>query len=322
MHRSLLWGLSHLYRAGIFMRHFAYDCGFFASKKVPAVVVSIGNIVAGGVGKTPLTHFLAEHVSKNYSTAILSRGYRSKAEHRKKSTLVEQTMTAEEVGDEPLWLAKKLPSVQVWVGKNRFASAKKAVENGAEILLLDDGFQHRGLHRDFDIVVVSGESPFDNGHFLPRGLLRDFPSRLSKATILAVMGKQTEQFPGSVSFDRTTAIDLQGKRVALFCAIANPNRFFDQVQERGAHVVFSLFKPDHAFFTREEIEMLYEQSKADILVCTEKDLVKLSPEEIPVPMIAVPLELKVRDGHEIWKALMKKIQQQVNHVRRIPSHTP
>jgi tetraacyldisaccharide 4'-kinase len=308
-----------VYQAGVSLRHFAYDRCFFVPKKVPAVVISIGNIVAGGVGKTPLVHFLAEEISKNHKIAILSRGYRSKAEHRKGSTLVEATMTAEEVGDEPLWLARKLPSIEIWVGKNRVASAKKAIANGAEILLLDDGFQHRSLHRDFDVVVLSGDAPLDNGYFLPRGYLRDCPSRLSKADILVVMGNALDKFPGAITFERRTSIEgFEGKKVALFCAIGNPHRFFQQIQQRGAQIVGSLCKPDHAFFSSEEIERLYHQSEAEVLVCTEKDFVKLL--KTTVPILAVPLEIKISGGHELWTQFIKKIQTQVDYVRRIPSH--
>lgn len=316
MTKAVLWCLSKLYQAAVFLRHCAYDCRFLPVKKVPAVVVSVGNVVVGGAGKTPLVHFLAADLSKRYSIAILSRGYQSRAEHRKTPTLVRQEMCAGDVGDEPLWLAKQLPQAQVWVGKNRYASAKCAIENGAEILLLDDGFQHRALHRDLDVVVLSE----NNGHFLPRGLLRDLPSRLSKASVLVVQGESVEQFPNAVVFERATSVDLQGRRVALFCAIANPNRFFRQVQGRGAEIVSSLFKPDHAAFSPEELQMLYEKSKADILVCTEKDFVKLVPEEVEVPILAVPLELEICSGQEIWAQFINKIQMKADYVRRVSSH--
>lgn len=315
MGKSVLWILSLLYRTGTMLRHYAYDFRLLPSKKVPAVVVSVGNIVAGGTGKTPLVHFLAEELAQKYSVAILSRGYRSMAEKRIHPTRVQPVMTAEEVGDEPLWLAQKLPQVQVWVGVDRYQSAQKAIENGAEILILDDGFQHRRLHRDFDIVVVNGESPFSNGYFLPRGYLRDCPSRLSKATLLVMMGASQidlSQAP-AVTFQRTTSLDLKGKKVALFCAIANPQRFIHQVESAGAHITVSSIKPDHAPFSIEEIEALVRQSQAELLICTEKDFVKLPSITTSIPLVAVPMELHIQDGTEAWTQLIKKIQSQVDH---------
>jgi tetraacyldisaccharide 4'-kinase len=316
--KRALWLLSKLYQAGVRLRHEAYQSRLLTTKKVPAVVVSVGNIVAGGTGKTPLVHFLASELSKEHKVAILSRGYRSIAENEG-PTFVEASMQADEVGDEPLWLAQKLPEVQVWVGADRYASAKKAVENGAEIIILDDGFQHRRLHRDFDVVVTAAESPYSNGHFLPRGYLRDLPSRLSSATLLAVMGsKKLNVKVPQVFFDRTTSVDLKGKKVALFCAIANPERFLKQIQASGAKIKVSLIKPDHEPFSVKELEELAQKSKADVLVCTEKDFVKL--ESTSLPIIPVPLELSITEGTEVWKQFINQIKAQVQHVR-IPSHT-
>lgn len=313
--------LSLLYKIGVRLRHSAYERRLLSSTKVSAVVVSVGNIVAGGTGKTPLVHFLAGELSKEHKVAVLSRGYRSRAEKLKEPTLVDSTMDAVDVGDEPLWLAQKLPQVQVWVCADRIASAKKAIENGAEIILLDDGFQHRRLHRDFDIVVVSGESPYSNGYFLPRGHLRDLPSRLMEATLLAVMGSKRLDLPvRQVFFERTTPMSFKGKKVALFCAIANPERFVREVQVAGAQIVVSFLKPDHDFFSIEELEELAQKSKADMLVCTEKDFVKLPYVKTSIPLVSIPLELSIREGEQHWNTLIDQIKAQVQNVRS-PSHT-
>lgn len=308
--KKILWLLSLLYKAGVKLRHQGYKSRFFLAKKVPAVVVSVGNIVAGGTGKTPLVHFLASQLSKDYKVAILSRGYRSQAEGL--NILVDSTMTAEQIGDEPCWLAQKLPQVQVWVGADRVTSALKAIENGADILLLDDGFQHLKLDRDFDVVAVSGEAPYSNGHFLPRGYLRDLPSRLNEAPVIAVMGsKPLDLAAAQVLFDRAMNVDLRGKKVALFCAIGNPEQFIRQVQAAGAHITVSLIKPDHEPFTLQELEELKE--KAGTLVCTEKDFVKLPPTSLPI--LPLPLELSITQGEEVWKHFINQIKSQVQHVK-------
>ncbi len=310
--KKILWLLSLLYQAGVGLRHRAYKLHLLSPKKVPAVVVSVGNIVAGGTGKTPLVHFLAGELAKENKVAILSRGYHSEVEDQ--NIRVEPSMTAAQVGDEPFWLAQKLPSVQVWVGSDRVISAQKAIENGAEILLLDDGFQHLKLHRDFDVVVVSGEAPYSNGYYLPRGFLRDLPSRLNEASLLAVMGaKRLDLAVPQVIFERTTPVDLMGKKVALFCAIGNPERFLKQVVAAGAHIAVSYMKPDHAPFAIQELEELAQTSKAECLVCTEKDFVKLPENSLPI--IAAPLELSITDGEEVWKHFINQIKSQVPHVR-------
>ncbi len=327
--KGVLWLLSLLYKSALALRHKAYQSHFLPIKKVPAVVISIGNIAAGGVGKTPLVHFLANQLAERFSVAILSRGYRSRAEKQKEPVRALPSMDALEVGDEPLWLAQKLPQVQVWVGRDRVQSAEKAVQSGAEVVILDDGFQHRRLHRDMEVVVISGEDPLSSGYFLPRGYLRDFPSRLSSATLLAVMGPVGSDFKAqikpffegpSVVFERKTTLALQGKKVALFCAIANPHRFIQQVKSTGAEVLSSLIKPDHDSFSLEEIEMLAEQSKAELLVCTEKDFVKVSTLQTSIPLCPVALELSIKEGHAVWKQLIEQIQSQVEHVRRISSY--
>jgi tetraacyldisaccharide 4'-kinase len=318
--KGALWFLSLLYRAGAWLKDAAYRSHLITPQKAAAVVVSVGNIVAGGVGKTPLVHLLVQELSKRHKVAILSRGYRSKAERQDTPTLVEPAMTAEDVGDEPLWLARKLPQAQVWVCHDRVASAKQAIQQGAEVIVLDDGFQYRKLHRDFDVVVISGEAPYSNGYFLPRGYLRDLPSRLSDATMLAVMGSQSTNLPGQqVVFERTLTVPLKGKKVALFCAIANPQRFLKQVQEVGAHIAMVLIKPDHDPFFPQELEDLAHQSQADCLVCTEKDFVKLSSLKTSIPLIPIPLELSITQGSEIWHQLINQITSRVQNAR-ISSH--
>lgn len=313
--KNALWLLSLLYATGVKLRHTAYQSHLLPIHKVSAVVVSVGNIVAGGTGKTPLVHLLARTLASDHSVAILSRGYASEAEEREMPTRVEPEMSANEVGDEPLWLAQKLANIQVWVGRDRVKSAEQAVKNGAEIIVLDDGFQHRRLHRDFD-VVVTGDEPYSNGHFLPRGYLRDLPSRLEQADLIAVMGKQKLDISvPQVVFERKILANLHGKKVALFCAIANPQRFIQAVASLGGEMVNTYIKPDHEPFSLEELTLL--SRSADVLVCTEKDFVKLPKTTLPI--MPLPLEISIAEGDEVWKQFIHQIKTQVQHVR-IPSH--
>ncbi|MGR3973238.1 MAG: tetraacyldisaccharide 4'-kinase [Candidatus Rhabdochlamydia sp.] len=322
--RGCLWVLSTFYQVVIALKNWAYQMKLLPVKKVGAVVISVGNVTAGGTGKTPFVHFLAQQLSSQFSVAILSRGYQSQAGRQTVPIQVFPHMQAEVVGDEPLWLCQQLPSVQVWVGKDRFQSAQQAVARGAQILILDDGFQHRRLHRDFDVVVLPAHKPFDNGYFLPRGYLRDFPSRLKQAHLLAVMGRPLLPFleAPSVIFRRSTPVSLAGKKVALFCAIANPSRFIQQVKAVQGVVVGVWVKPDHAAFSCAELNAFFAHHSPDLLVCTEKDHVKLSQDCALLPLLPLPLQLEIQEGKMQWETFIHQIQLQVDHVRRISRCSP
>jgi tetraacyldisaccharide 4'-kinase len=290
--RPLLRLLSYGYLGGVKMRNAAYDRGMLKAYACGLPVISIGNIVAGGTGKTPLTAYIAEELSRKKKVAILSRGYRGTLGNQ--TLLVTPQTPTSLCGDEPRLLADKLPDVLVFVGKDRLESAKKAQALGAEILLLDDGMQHRQLKRDVDIVSMHKDNLFGHGAFLPRGLLRDDPHRLKKASLIALQGAPTEEEYRAAKTQLRpltdapiTAFKLEieegerfaGKKVAAFCALACPHRFFETLSRIGAHVVLTETLPDHAHFTRRHLEKISQTAiklGAELLVCTEKDSVKLA----------------------------------------------
>lgn len=329
--RSFLRALSYLYQTGVRLRNEAYDRGLLTAHACGLPVISVGNIVAGGTGKTPFIKFLAEELSKNFRVAILSRGYRSAVEKTGENLQVTPTTDVSQCGDEPSWLARLLPQVQVWVGKNRLKSAQRAQQNGAEVILMDDGMQHRQLKRDFEIILVDGEDPFGKGFFLPRGLLRDSPLRLAQADcIVAIepssqMEEQLRPFTQAplISAQMVSELSLKGKKVAVFCAIGHPQRFLKSVRQAGGEIVASFFKPDHEPFHAEELRDFAEKSGADALVCTEKDHVKLLPDiKCQLPIISFPSRLEITGT--AWEQLLNKIQSKirVEHDRRISSHSP
>ena len=319
--RPLLRALSYLYRAGAFLRNEAYDLGLLKAHDAGLPVISIGNIIAGGTGKTPFVKFLAQELSKKFKIAIVSRGYRSKIEQTSSVVQVTLEMDAASCGDEPYLLARDLPQVQVWVGKNRLMSAKLAKENGAQMILMDDGMQHRKLKRDIEIVLVDGEDPFGKGFFLPRGLLRDSPVRLKNAHFIVVIGSSSKTVEQElrhftqapiVFAERVTETSLKGKKVAVFCAIGKPQRFFQSVREAGGEIVASFFKPDHDPFYSEELKKFAEESLADVLVCTEKDQVKLPSDfQCHLPVIALTSHLKISRNETAWQELLNNIQSRV-----------
>jgi tetraacyldisaccharide 4'-kinase len=179
----ILFVASTVYGGAVKLRRAFYNSGIFKSKKLPCVIISIGNIVAGGTGKTPMTMYVSETVEQwGYKTVIVSRGYKGKAERHGgvvsdgRSLL----MTPEAAGDEPYMMAEKLNKVPVVVGKDRVKMGRLAIrEFNPDVLVLDDGFQHLRLQRDVDIVLLDYRKPFGNGHLLPRGVLREPVSSLS-----------------------------------------------------------------------------------------------------------------------------------------------
>ncbi|HUD01417.1 MAG TPA: tetraacyldisaccharide 4'-kinase [Rhabdochlamydiaceae bacterium] len=317
--RSLLRALSYLYRTGVALRNEAYDVGVLKAHDAGLPVVSVGNIIAGGTGKTPFVKFLAEELLKKFQVAILSRGYRSDAEMTGAVLQVTPQTDVASCGDEPFWLAHYLPKAQVWVGKNRIESARRAKENGADIVLMDDGMQHRQLKRDIEIVLVDGEDPFGKGFFLPRGLLRDSPERLKKADCIVVIQPISEQIESQlrqftdapiILAQRKTDVSLKGKKVAVFCAIGKPQKFLQAVRDAGGEIVASFFKPDHDPFYPEELNKFAEESSADILVCTEKDQVKLKF-QCSLPIIPLTSRLEISESNADWQELLNKIQSRV-----------
>ena len=194
---------SWAFRLASDVRKTAYDSGWLSQFRATVPVVSIGNIVAGGTGKTPVVLQLAKDLLGEVSLGILSRGYRSQAEKRTIPTVVSHGQSHVQAqgqnfhgsspqfspalcGDEACLLARNLPTAIVVAGRDRRALAEVAINHGARLLLLDDGMQHRQLARDVEIVVVDAQDPFGRGYFLPRGYLRESPSALRRADLVVL----------------------------------------------------------------------------------------------------------------------------------------
>ncbi len=318
--RGLLSLCSFLYSAGVSVRNAFYDLRWSKQVRISVPVVSIGNIVAGGVGKTPLVHLLAKELLPFRRVAILSRGYLAPLE--KSNQLAHSAAMS---GDEPYWLSAALPQAQVWVGRDRAASARLACQHKAELILLDDGMQHRRLARDVELVVLDAEDLFGRGYFLPRGLLRDSPKRLARADLIVVNhirnAAHLEELRGSIaSYSAAPLVGIRmqmegnvpNQKVGVFCGIAKPRRFLSMVAERGAQVVSQLITPDHVAPSAGALEAfaLECQAKgADMLLCTEKDAVKLPAGlQSCLPIRAVKAELEIVAGQEHWNKLIESLK--------------
>jgi tetraacyldisaccharide 4'-kinase len=281
--RFLLLPFAAIFACLAWMRRLAYRHSFLQAIRLPVPVLIVGNITAGGTGKTPLVAFLAQALAEQgYAPGILSRGYGGKVAG---AAPVEASSRPEIVGDEPMLLAKL--GFPVWVGKKRAAAGKAllAAHPECDVLICDDGLQHYALHRNFEIAVIDGKTGLGNGLPLPAGPLREPPSRLKNVDAIVVNGGGFEVRNDVPSFEmrlcgnRFVNVDqpglsadahhFSGKRIHAIAGIGNPQRFFDHLSGLGLQFVPHPF-PDHHPYSQSDLEF----DACDILLMTEKDAIK------------------------------------------------
>ena len=280
-------------------------------------VISVGNLNVGGSGKTPIVALLAQHFTAQGKTvAILSRGYGG---FIKRSKLVSKSEDATEVGDEPKMLYEMKVAAQIWIGPNRVSSVKKAQKAGADIVILDDGFQHVRLKRDVDIVVVNGENGFGNALPFPAGPLRESISALKRANIILAVNGVSEHLKGlkNLPVTRTLSVKDNNKladaKVIAFCGIGDPEQFFTSVGNTGAILVAKHSFPDHhRLSTQEQAELLKEAKKEEaLLVTTAKDAAKLPTSFLEHCHIAQPAF-----SEESTQSITSAVQEILNKPRK------
>lgn len=290
--RALLQPASVAYSAVIRARNYLYDSHRLQTHKSPVPVISIGNITTGGTGKTPMVIWLCNYLHRrNARCAILTRGYKSG-----KGAL----------SDEPAVLARACPYAPVVVEPDRVAGAARAVEQfDATVLVMDDGFQHRRLARELDIVTIDATCPFGCGRLLPAGLLREPAGSLSRAdAVVITRSDQIEPEQLTTLEEQLAAINpnlaiaravhkptavktfsdaeigldrLRDKKILAFCGIANPQAFSRTLDSLGVETSALRTFPDHHRYSTKDLEGLYDRARrddADILLTTSKDWVK------------------------------------------------
>jgi tetraacyldisaccharide 4'-kinase len=279
-------------------------------QRVKARVICVGNLTAGGTGKTPIAIAIAERLkSQGAQVAFLSRGYRGALDA---ATIVDpQRHSANEVGDEPLLLARTAMTI---VSSDRVAGARLAVEAGAKIIVMDDGFQNPSLHKDISLIVVDGVSQFGNGLVIPAGPLRENVQRgLKRATAVIAVGGSLEGPFGDLPVlsarlqpDAAIAASLKGKRVVAFAGIGRPAKFFATLTALGAEVVLARSFPDHYAFRPADWAQLAVAAEAGTasLVTTEKDWVRLDANK-RARVIAVPVKAVFSDPSKLDEILSK-----------------
>ena len=328
-----LWLASQGYRVAATAHRVAYESGLRRRQRLPCPVVSIGNLTVGGTGKTPLTEWTAHWLQRQgWRVAVLSRGYGGAAgEQPQVVSMGEGPVTGwRTVGDEAYLLATRLPGVPVLAGRNRFASGAYACEKfGAQVLVLDDGFQHHTLHRDCDIVLIDAVNPFGHGSLLPRGTLREPLHGLRRSQVIVLSRVETARDavpelsqrirrhatrqpiyhmtvnPESLyRHDRGCSVDvswLKERRVCAFAGLGNPQAFAASLTRCGARVATFLAFPDHHPYTADDWQAIRDaarRERTEALITTEKDIVRLKPSWLlsaPVYSLRIQVEIASHD---------------------------
>ena len=271
--------LSTIFGAAVQTRNTLYDRGILKSRRLRAPVISIGNISVGGSGKTPFVIMLGELLkARGIHFDVLSRGYGRKT---RGAAVVQANGSPAEFGDEPLLIAQRL-GAPVIVGESRFEAGLLAERNSIpQLHLLDDGFQHRALHRDFDIVLLTAEDA--NGKLLPAGRLREPHSSLQRADAVVLAGNaEAELFPLHHKFiwrlHRGVTVRDVPPHPLVFCGIARPQAFISQLEELGIKPSGTVFFRDHHSYNAKDVQRLLqaaERYKSAGFIATEKDALNL-----------------------------------------------
>ncbi|MCH9655698.1 MAG: tetraacyldisaccharide 4'-kinase [Planctomycetes bacterium] len=313
------------YRVAVALRNRMFDWRLRSTHQSAVPVISLGNLTTGGTGKTPFVAYLTRWFQEQgVNVALLSRGYRA---------------LPGEVNDEKLLLDRLCRGVPHYQNPNRSASAEQAVAEGAQLLILDDGFQHRKLVRNLDIVLIDALNPWGYGSLLPRGLLREPKSALRRADFVILtradqcsqttlenlqaeianelsqdlIGQAVFRPLGLVNADGQTQTleSVAGKTVWAFCAIGNPLGFRQTLENAGYRVAGMQIFPDHHHYSSEELQEIGSQAalaSADLILTTSKDLVKLSEQKLSkVPVWAVEIGAEMTQGNEAFEGLLHSL---------------
>ncbi|MFH2204681.1 MAG: tetraacyldisaccharide 4'-kinase [Elusimicrobiota bacterium] len=336
--RLTLTILMLLYGLGVSIRNLLYDIGALPAKRLKARIICIGNLTTGGTGKTPAVLLAAITLRQHQiKTAILTRGYKSKPKkHEVQVLLNTKNVYWQETGDEPWMMHRALKGfeVPILVHADRYRAGEAALTYyDPEVLLLDDGFQHRRLKRDLDIVLINALDPFGGEKLLPSGNLREPLSALKRAGLVVIT--HADQIPkrllkriretilrvhpevrvlesvhrADFLFDlredrRRRLAYLKNKTVACFSAIGDPGAFEALLQHTGARIVQCWRFADHHPFTREEIQSIENVRGGAPVVTTLKDFARLPPgwqDILSGDVLALSIKLEITKGKSIWE---------------------
>lgn len=328
----MLSTLSLIYSKFIDVRNALYENGVLKSHSFNIPVISVGNITIGGTGKTPLVEYIVNVLAeRSERVCVISRGYRR--ENEKQHVLVSDSKNilsnVKNAGDEPIELAKKLLGKAIVIADaNRVRAGRRAIEEfGATALVLDDGFQHIKINRDLDIITMDGTNPFGNQKTLPSGILREPLKNIRRADMVVVtranLVKNTNNLQKDIKtlhpdceifiaenktskiislkhyLNNSVSINISGSDILekpslAFCALGNPNNFFDQLSDGDFNLLVKKSFRDHHFYSQKDIEDLETnaiKNNCKVLLTTTKDAVKLENIKFKFPVFIIESKL-------------------------------
>jgi tetraacyldisaccharide 4'-kinase len=330
--------MAGLYRFGISTRLALYQRGWLPVRRLPFPVISVGNLTVGGSGKTPHVALIAAHFKeRGVRVVVLSRGYGGEKSRAGAVISTDQGLigTVAEGGEEPYWLAEHLPGVPVIIGRDRYRSGMLARHRfQAELAVLDDAYQHLGLARDINILLLPAPRPFGEGGLLPGGTLREPEQQIRRADLIVIT--QTEmvskekipallarvqalhpripiftssqavrslrRFPGQ---EPQPVLPLKDKRILAFCGLARPESFAHSLRAVGVEIVRLVPFRDHTVYRKRDLTrlaLLADQAGAAAVVTTEKDALKLPDWPGAVPLFVLQIEVAL-DDPLFWRRL-------------------
>ena len=325
---SLLKFAAICYAAIVVVRNWLYDKSIIRAKHAEAPVICVGNLTTGGTGKTPLVVWLCNMLAKKgFRCAVLTRGYKAQQDG---------------FADEPAMLAKAAAKAKIIVNPDRVVGAAKATGKfDANVLIMDDGFQHRKLARDIDIVAIDATEPFGYEKLLPAGLLREPVKSIRRADAVVItrfnqsLPEHIEEIEGRIKNIKPEIVfaraihkpvsvrlikgaemsfeQLREKKIFAFCGIGNPDAFYSTLKELRLNIVASKTYNDHHDYTEDDVARICEEARyleADIIISSQKDWVKtalLSLEKFDIPFAYHIVELEFVSGQGTKTDMIEKM---------------
>lgn len=337
----LLSPFSKIYHFFVFLRNFLYDKKILKSFESDVPLISVGNLTLGGTGKTPLVAYLSEFLqSQGKKVVIVSRGYKGSKSSNKVFTVSDGQGhifgSPEECGDEPFLLASWLSDTPVLISKMRASAIQQAESQfSPDYIILDDGYQHRAVSRDIDILLIDAMDPFGNYRLPPSGILREPIKNLCRADIILINRAEEDEdlltlrrilrrhnekalvfqlgnrITKLFKLGSDAALDsenINGVKCYLFCAIGNPHGFTLNIEKLGAQLVGHKYFRDHYQYTDEDLKKIFreaEKAGASIILTTQKDMVRIKEydESSSLPLYYAKLELALYKEEEFLQAL-------------------
>ena len=337
--RLFLVPIAFFYGLVVFFRNMLFDYGIFSSKEYSAPIISVGNLCAGGSGKSPLVEYILRLIKNHNKIAVLSRGY---GRDTRGFQWVTEKSIVKDVGDEPLQIARKFPKVNVAVSENRNNGIEEIIHKECDLILLDDAFQHRWVKPDLNILLTSYKNLFTNDNLLPYGNLRESKKNFKRADIIVVTKSPYPMLPldefrlreqispmfhqklcysyieyrNPVNLFSKLKVSIEGKKIVLITAIASADLLKDYIKTKAQVEEHFEFR-DHYNFKKKDVQKIIDyynkiDSQEKLILTTEKDATRLANYEnyfIGVPIAYLPIEFKFQGKTNFNKLILKYVEQ-------------